>query len=72
MRNVVMGNIASVLAGGWRRRYLIAIPVLLLPLAGALVGLLLATFVVLVGNFLADIAYAALDPRISFRSLEAA
>ncbi len=40
MRNVVMGNIASVLAGGWRRRYLIAIPVLLLPLAGALVGML--------------------------------
>jgi len=38
----------------------------------ALVGLLLATFVVLVGNFLADIAYAALDPRISFRSLETA
>jgi polysaccharide chain length determinant protein (PEP-CTERM system associated) len=35
-----MGNIASVLAGGWRRRYLIAIPVLLLPLAGALVGML--------------------------------
>jgi polysaccharide chain length determinant protein (PEP-CTERM system associated) len=35
-----MGNIASVLTGGWRRRYLIAIPVLLLPLAGALVGLL--------------------------------
>ena len=38
----------------------------------ALVGLLLATLVVLIGNFLADIAYAALDPRISFRSLEAA
>jgi peptide/nickel transport system permease protein len=35
----------------------------------ALVGLLLATFVVLVGNFLADIAYVALDPRISYRSL---
>lgn len=38
----------------------------------ALVGLLLATLVVLIGNFLADIAYAVLDPRISFRSLEAA
>jgi peptide/nickel transport system permease protein len=38
----------------------------------ALVGLLLATLVVLIGNFLADIAYAALDPRISFRALEAA
>ncbi|MGB0570457.1 MAG: ABC transporter permease [Alphaproteobacteria bacterium] len=38
----------------------------------ALVGLLLATLVILIGNFLADIAYAALDPRISFRSLEAA
>ena len=38
----------------------------------ALVGLLLATFVILIGNFLADVAYAALDPRISFRSLEAA
>ena len=38
----------------------------------ALVGLLLATLVVLIGNFLADIAYAVLDPRISFRTLEAA
>src|SRR5690606_3946708 len=38
----------------------------------ALVGLLLATAVVLAGNFLADIAYAALDPRVSFRELEAA
>lgn len=38
----------------------------------ALVGLLLATLVVLIGNFLADIAYAVLDPRISFRALEAA
>ena len=37
----------------------------------ALVGLLLATLVVLIGNFLADIAYAVLDPRISFRALEA-
>lgn len=38
----------------------------------ALVGLLLATAVVLIGNFLADIAYAVLDPRISFRALETA
>jgi len=38
----------------------------------ALAGLLLATLVVLIGNFLADIAYAVLDPRISFRALEAA
>ena len=37
----------------------------------ALVGLLLATLVVLIGNFLADIAYTVLDPRISFRALEA-
>jgi peptide/nickel transport system permease protein len=38
----------------------------------ALVGLLLATLVVLIGNFLADMAYAVLDPRISFRALGAA
>src|SRR3546814_16711225 len=37
-----------------------------------LVGLLLATAVVLAGNFLADLASAALDPRVSFRALEAA
>lgn len=35
----------------------------------ALVGLLFATLLVLVGNFVADIAYAAIDPRISFKSL---
>jgi len=35
----------------------------------ALVGLLFATLLVLVGNFLADIAYAAIDPRISFAAL---
>ncbi len=33
----------------------------------ALTGLLLATLLVLVGNVLADIAYAVLDPRISYR-----
>ncbi len=33
----------------------------------ALAGLLLATAVTLLANFLADISYAALDPRISFR-----
>ena len=37
----------------------------------ALVALLMATFVVLIGNLLADIGYAVLDPRISFRGLEA-
>ena len=37
----------------------------------ALVGLLFATAMTLVGNLLADIAYVGLDPRVSFRSLEA-
>ena len=32
----------------------------------ALVGLLLATLMTLVGNLMADLGYAALDPRISF------
>jgi peptide/nickel transport system permease protein len=36
----------------------------------ALVALLLATFVVLLGNFLADVAYAILDPRINYRRRE--
>ncbi len=36
----------------------------------ALVGLLFATLLVLIGNFLADIAYAAIDPRISFKALQ--
>lgn len=35
----------------------------------ALVSLLLATLLTLVGNFLADVAYVALDPRISFKEL---
>ena len=34
----------------------------------ALIGLLMVTCVTLVANFLADIAYAALDPRISYRN----
>ena len=34
----------------------------------ALVGLLMATCVTLIANFLADIAYAAFDPRISYHS----
>ncbi|MCP4330992.1 MAG: ABC transporter permease [Alphaproteobacteria bacterium] len=38
----------------------------------ALVGLLLATFVVLMANLFADIAYTVLDPRINFRAQEAA
>ena len=33
----------------------------------ALVALLFATVLTLVGNLLADIAYAWLDPRISYR-----
>ncbi|MCH7935806.1 MAG: ABC transporter permease [Proteobacteria bacterium] len=36
----------------------------------ALVALLLATLLTLVGNFLADVAYVWLDPRISFREIE--
>ena len=36
----------------------------------ALVALLLATLVTLLANVLADIGYAALDPRISFRGQE--
>ncbi len=37
----------------------------------ALVGLLLATFVVLIANLLADLAYTLLDPRITFAAREA-
>ena len=36
----------------------------------ALVALLFATFIVLVGNFLADVGYIALDPRISYSAME--
>ncbi len=36
----------------------------------ALVALLMATLLTLLGNFLADVAYVALDPRISFREVE--
>jgi len=36
----------------------------------ALVGLLFATAMTLVGNLLADVAYVWLDPRVTFRSLE--
>ncbi len=36
----------------------------------ALVGLLFATLLTLVGNLIADLAYAALDPRISYADLE--
>ena len=34
----------------------------------ALVGLLLSTAVTLAANFLADISYVALDPRVTFQS----
>ncbi len=37
----------------------------------AMVAVLMATLVVLIGNFLADLAYAVLDPRISYRHAEA-
>jgi len=40
VRNAVMTNVANMLAAGWRRRYLIAIPILLLPMLGAVIGLL--------------------------------
>jgi len=36
----------------------------------ALVALLLATLLTLIGNFLADVAYVWLDPRISFQEVE--
>ncbi len=36
----------------------------------ALVALLLATVLTLIGNFLADVAYVWLDPRVSFREVE--
>lgn len=37
----------------------------------ALVGLLFATAMTLIGNLLADLGYVWLDPRVSYRSLEA-
>jgi len=36
----------------------------------ALVGLLMATALTLLGNLLADVAYASLDPRISYEELD--
>lgn len=38
IRSSLMKNIAVLLWAGWRRRYLIAVPVLLLPLIGLIVG----------------------------------
>jgi peptide/nickel transport system permease protein len=38
----------------------------------ALIGLLFATFIVLIANLGADVAYTILDPRISFKSRNAA
>jgi peptide/nickel transport system permease protein len=37
----------------------------------ALVGLLFATAATLIGNFLADVAQVAVDPRVSFAAREA-
>ena len=37
----------------------------------ALVGLLLATALTLIGNLLADVAYVALDPRVTYDALDA-
>ena len=34
----------------------------------ALIGLLMATGVTLTANFIADLSYAALDPRISYHT----
>lgn len=37
----------------------------------AMIAMMMATSVVLIGNFLADIGYAVLDPRINYRGAEA-
>ena len=39
MRNDIMKNLAATLWGMWRRRYLIAVPILLMPVLGLLIGL---------------------------------
>ena len=38
--NTVSYRILIILAGGWRRRYAIAVPILVLPLIGLLIGVL--------------------------------
>ena len=40
VRNKLVKNIASILWAIWRRRYLIAIPILIMPIAGLVVGIL--------------------------------
>lgn len=40
IRSALVRNLASLLWAGWRRRYLIAVPVLLMPLVGLTVGML--------------------------------
>jgi len=40
MRNLILANSLCVLAAAWRRRYLIVIPILLMPVIGSFVGLL--------------------------------
>ena len=40
MRSVILTNALAVLWAAWRRRYLIAIPILLMPIVGAIVGAL--------------------------------
>ena len=39
-KSSLMINIAALLWAGWRRRYLIMVPILLLPISGAIVGIL--------------------------------
>lgn len=39
MRSFVMKNIACILWGAWRRRYLIAVPIFVMPVLGLLIGL---------------------------------
>ncbi len=40
MRNLILVNSLCVMAAAWRRRYLIVIPILLMPIIGGLVGVL--------------------------------
>jgi len=40
MRNLILTNFLCVLVAAWRRRYLIAVPILLMPIIGGTVGIL--------------------------------